>query len=456
MSDILTIVEVRVDDDTNQGIPFNRRYKTPNMMIEALLSGQDVLLIFDTPEGNRSMGFLDDEEIKGKTLKIGEKYFREDEDGEIVEITDLNEEYRRKFDIEKDGDYKVKSRRTGRTLGAHSSWEKAREQQKAIYANIDEESSFREIVKESEEAKIVESDEDVSMREAVQEDEKSASSNNYEVGDVVLFRHSSSDETGGVWRQLRGKIKGVYPPDFESFKIEEIGPSKRVFTVSQDDIIKKITTESREERTKLRDKAARAMIDNYRAGDGAVALQQDPFYMVEDEPIRMTFKRVPYGKRGVDLTDREWSKSSQGPVGTIDEIVDAFRNSGVSILRFVDNIENEEYQYDYNDKTLKKMPEVESSFSSADLIRDPNNIKKMSIADIAHLVQQNWEVTPYAAPYLNAMTTLHDITDSYGADSGASIVAYFLSNSEDWKGPVARVIKRELNRRLNSVYRRRT
>jgi hypothetical protein len=68
-----------------------------------------------------------------------------------------------------------------------------------------------------------------------------------------------------------------------------------------------------------------------------------------------------------------------------------------------------------------------------------------SIASIAQEIRRDW-TKPYfgAVPYLQAMYSLDDITDDYGADSGKSIVLYFLSNASTWKGETARRIKAEL------------
>lgn len=64
---------------------------------------------------------------------------------------------------------------------------------------------------------------------------------------------------------------------------------------------------------------------------------------------------------------------------------------------------------------------------------------------IARDIQQDWK-KPYfgAVPYLEAMFSLNAITDPYYADSGKSIVLYFLSNANTWRGPTARSIKAEL------------
>ena len=49
-------------------------------------------------------------------------------------------------------------------------------------------------------------------------------------------------------------------------------------------------------------------------------------------------------------------------------------------------------------------------------------------------------------PYLGAMFSLDKITDPYGADSGKSIVLYFLSNATTWRGETAKRVKAELKK----------
>lgn len=55
-----------------------------------------------------------------------------------------------------------------------------------------------------------------------------------------------------------------------------------------------------------------------------------------------------------------------------------------------------------------------------------------------------------ARPYLIAMGRLDHISDLYGVDSGFVCVAYFLANASGWRGTAARIIKKELNKRLKS------
>jgi hypothetical protein len=64
---------------------------------------------------------------------------------------------------------------------------------------------------------------------------------------------------------------------------------------------------------------------------------------------------------------------------------------------------------------------------------------------IAADVRANWPKVYFGAvPYLNAMFTLDSIADDYIADSGRSIVLYFLGNATTFRGPEARRLKAEL------------
>jgi hypothetical protein len=67
------------------------------------------------------------------------------------------------------------------------------------------------------------------------------------------------------------------------------------------------------------------------------------------------------------------------------------------------------------------------------------------IYEIAREISKAWP-KPYfgAVPYLEAMQSLDRITDDYYADSGKSVVLYFLSNATTWRGDDARRIKAEL------------
>lgn len=68
------------------------------------------------------------------------------------------------------------------------------------------------------------------------------------------------------------------------------------------------------------------------------------------------------------------------------------------------------------------------------------------IHEIARDVRRDWKKVYFGAePYLEAMESLDSVADSYGADSAASIIRYFLANANGWRGPTAKAIKAELN-----------
>jgi hypothetical protein len=71
--------------------------------------------------------------------------------------------------------------------------------------------------------------------------------------------------------------------------------------------------------------------------------------------------------------------------------------------------------------------------------------EKRELREIAKEIREDWQ-RPYfgAVPYLDAMATLDTVEQSYGADDGRAIVAYFLANAATWRGPVAREVKAEL------------
>lgn len=79
----------------------------------------------------------------------------------------------------------------------------------------------------------------------------------------------------------------------------------------------------------------------------------------------------------------------------------------------------------------------------------PANKQTRPLSNIAHDIRRDWKNVNYAAkPYLAAMFELDKITDPYMFDTGRGIVAYFLSNAASWRGPVAKLIKAELNAML--------
>lgn len=68
---------------------------------------------------------------------------------------------------------------------------------------------------------------------------------------------------------------------------------------------------------------------------------------------------------------------------------------------------------------------------------------------IARDIKADWKNVHFGAkPYLDAMMTLDSVDDNYYFDSGKSIVIYFLSNANTWRGAKAREIKAELKKMI--------
>ena len=79
------------------------------------------------------------------------------------------------------------------------------------------------------------------------------------------------------------------------------------------------------------------------------------------------------------------------------------------------------------------------------------SLASLSISQLAQIIRQDWKKVYFGAvPYLSAMSSLDNVSDSYGLDKGSEIVNYFLSNASTWRGPVAKSVKAELNLRLKA------
>jgi hypothetical protein len=81
-------------------------------------------------------------------------------------------------------------------------------------------------------------------------------------------------------------------------------------------------------------------------------------------------------------------------------------------------------------------------------------LSKKSISELAEIIANDWK-NPYfgAVPYLDAMYSLQSINDGFGADSGKSIILYFMCNAQTWRGPIAKAVKAELDKRSKACKR---
>lgn len=94
-------------------------------------------------------------------------------------------------------------------------------------------------------------------------------------------------------------------------------------------------------------------------------------------------------------------------------------------------------------------PKLKASQEAFALKVIEQQLPEMKLAAVGYLINQNWKNVNFAAkPYLDAIFTLGSVDDLYGQDSGRSIVMYFLGNAQGWRGPVAKLVKAELNRRI--------
>ena len=106
---------------------------------------------------------------------------------------------------------------------------------------------------------------------------------------------------------------------------------------------------------------------------------------------------------------------------------------------------------DQNGKLVDKIMKVmERKGKSVRVARDKTAAR--TISEIAAEIAEDWgsKVNFAAKPYLRAMFTLRDVDDMYGADSADMIVRYFLVNARSWRGPVAKSVKVELKKMLDS------
>ena len=72
---------------------------------------------------------------------------------------------------------------------------------------------------------------------------------------------------------------------------------------------------------------------------------------------------------------------------------------------------------------------------------------KRLLSDIAAEIYKEWKPVNYAAkPYLQAMMGMDSVDQKFGADSGESVVLYFLNNASSWRGETAKRIKAELKK----------
>lgn len=86
---------------------------------------------------------------------------------------------------------------------------------------------------------------------------------------------------------------------------------------------------------------------------------------------------------------------------------------------------------------------------------DPEAYRKQlqaaPLSQIADIIRREWRPIYFAAqPYVAAMLQCPSVDSHYGVETGKDIVLRFLCNCATWRGPVARLVKAELQRRVRS------
>jgi hypothetical protein len=113
-----------------------------------------------------------------------------------------------------------------------------------------------------------------------------------------------------------------------------------------------------------------------------------------------------------------------------------------------------------NNPTNPSLTRLDIATAGATPLREPvapvapvvPDVSKMSLSEIVRLIRRDWKKVYFGAvPYLSAMGAMEKVSDTYGADSPGEPVLYFLSNAQTWKGPIAKAVKAELNKRLKAI-----
>lgn len=80
-----------------------------------------------------------------------------------------------------------------------------------------------------------------------------------------------------------------------------------------------------------------------------------------------------------------------------------------------------------------------------------SDTKTRLLSEIARDIGRDWgpKMSNSARPYWAALCVLDSINDKYYLDSAREIVARFLCNAGQWRGPIAREIKGELKKIAN-------
>jgi hypothetical protein len=70
------------------------------------------------------------------------------------------------------------------------------------------------------------------------------------------------------------------------------------------------------------------------------------------------------------------------------------------------------------------------------------SVKEITVSEIAIAISKDWKtINPYANEYLKAMMSINSVNDNYYAESGKSVILYFLANAGTYRGENAKAYK---------------
>lgn len=79
------------------------------------------------------------------------------------------------------------------------------------------------------------------------------------------------------------------------------------------------------------------------------------------------------------------------------------------------------------------------------------DIQTCTISVLFRMVRKDWKNTYFGAvPYIDALLCCQSLDSMYGVETARDLIPYFLANANTWRGDVARMIKKELKRRLEN------
>ena len=194
--------------------------------------------------------------------------------------------------------------------------------------------------------------------------------------------------------------------------------------------------------------------------EGKVNEDTERFKLKYSPDIKDTVTVKSKPGKGLEDVTISWGKNKYKVTFEEGTLIDDHGNEGKD-YEFVADSDDEKWQFrldvyveasypntdpvdwDWETLVIEPHPDLDESVDEA------TDYSDYSLSNIAAEIRDDWKkISPHAAPYLDAMGDLENITDNYFMDSGVSIVAYFLSNASSWRGSVAKDIKKELNKRL--------